>query len=93
MAVGLLTCCVVTGLFGQKLPKFMQLNAQQHILYTGKNASAGLYDESGIGIFELWFSQPDYWTQLKNNYATHTDLPATLIVDGDTLYNVATPLS
>jgi hypothetical protein len=72
----------------QNLPSAMRLAESEHILYTGDQASTGLYDESQIRVFELWFPQTDYWQQLKNNYASHTDLPATLIVEGDTFPNV-----
>lgn len=76
------------NLFGQNLPDAMYFSPADHILYTNGQASEGLYDESQIRTFQLWFSQPDYWQQLKNNYQSKTDLPATLIVDGDTFPNV-----
>lgn len=66
----------------------MYFSPADHILYTNGRASEGLYDESQIRTFQLWFSQADYWQQLKNNYQSKTDLPATLIVDGDTFPNV-----
>jgi len=66
----------------------MRLDAAEHILYTGNQASTGLYDESRIDTFRLWFSQPDYWNQLKANYTAKIDLPATLVVNGDTFPNV-----
>lgn len=72
----------------QSLPSSMRLSENEHILYTDGQSSDGLYDESRIRVFELWFSQANYWQLLKNNYQTHTDLPATLIADGDTFLNV-----
>lgn len=72
----------------QNLPDALHFAASEHILYTDAQNEAGFYDESQIRVFELWFSQPDYWQQLKNNYNSHTDLPATLIVEGDTFPNV-----
>ena len=79
---------LATSAQAQKLPKFMRLDPASHTLYTGNQASTGLYDESKIQNFHLWFSQPDYWQQLKNNYTSKTDLPAILVVDGDTFPNV-----
>ncbi|MBV6441328.1 MAG: T9SS C-terminal target domain-containing protein [Haliscomenobacteraceae bacterium CHB4] len=72
----------------QSLPDAMYFSDEDHILYTNGRESGGLYDESQIRTFHLWFSQPDYWQQLKNNYQTKTDLPALLVVDGDTFPDV-----
>ncbi len=72
----------------QKVPESMFFSDTDHILYTNGRESSGLYDESKIRTFELWFSQADYWQQLKNNYQNKIDLPATLVVDGDTFPNV-----
>lgn len=66
----------------------MYFSDTEHILYTNGRESGGLYDESQIRTFQLWFSQPDYWQQLKNNYQSKTDLPALLVVDGDTFPEV-----
>ncbi len=41
-----------------------------------------LYDEGVLRTFKLTFSQANYWTLLTNNYASKTNLPATLTVDG-----------
>lgn len=79
---------VAASVQAQKLPKFMRLDPYAHTLFTGNQASTGLYDESRMDTFRLWFSQPDYWQQLKNNYTSKTDLPATLVVNGDTFPNV-----
>lgn len=72
----------------QNLPDAMYFSNNDHILYTNGRESGGLYDESQIRTFQLWFSQPDYWQQLKNNYNSQTDLPALLVVDGDTFPEV-----
>jgi hypothetical protein len=73
---------------GQNLPKSMYFAESEHILYTNGRESEGLYDESQIRNFYLWFEQANYWTLLQSNYASHTDLAATLVVDGDTFPNV-----
>jgi CotH kinase protein/Lamin Tail Domain len=72
----------------QNLPDNMRFAENEHIIYTGDQAPQGLYDATQIRVFQLWFSQPDYWQTLKNNYASKTDLPAMLIADGDTFPNV-----
>lgn len=80
--------CWLPAIWGQNLPKSMYFAENEHVLYTNGQADGGLYDESTLREFYLWFSQPDYWQQLKSNYSSHTDLPATLVVEGDTFLNV-----
>lgn len=63
----------------------MHISNDGRHLVTGGNASEGFYDESTIQVIELWFEQTNYWQQLTNNYQSSTDLPATMIVNGDTL--------
>lgn len=48
----------------------------------------GVYDITQLKTFYLRFDQSDWWTQLTNNYKSETEIPATLIYEGDTLYNV-----
>lgn len=76
------------GLHAQNLPDAMSFSSQDHILYTNGRETSGLYDESQIRNFHLWFSQSDYWQQLKDNYQNKIDLPAMLVVDGDTFPEV-----
>ena len=66
----------------------MYLSEADHTLYTNGQVADGLYDESQIRTFELWFTQADYWQQLTSNYTTSTDIPAMLIVEGDTFPDV-----
>lgn len=73
-------------LAAQNLPPSMYFS--QNLLFTNGQETEGLYDESQIRTFELWFSQTDYWQQLTANYSAHTDIPATLIVEGDTFPEV-----
>jgi len=72
----------------QNLPDAMYIAENEHILYTGGLPSEGLYDESQIRTLHLWFPQTDYWQQMISNYQSGTDLPALLVVDGDTFPNV-----
>ena len=75
-------------LSSQNLPNSMYFAENEHTLYTNGQISEGVYDESTLRDVHLWFAQADYWQQLKNNYASKTDLPATMIVEGDTFFNV-----
>lgn len=76
------------NLSAQNLPGSMYFAENEHVLYTNGRVSTGFYEESTLRDIQLWFSQPDYWQQLKNNYATKVELPATMVVEGDTFYNV-----
>ncbi|HLP96450.1 MAG TPA: CotH kinase family protein [Saprospiraceae bacterium] len=78
----------ITTMNAQDLPSTMYFAENEHILYTnGRNAS-GFYDESTFREIQLWFDQPDFWQLMKNNYTSKTDIPATMIVENDTFYNV-----
>ncbi|MEK7255946.1 MAG: CotH kinase family protein, partial [Bacteroidota bacterium] len=69
----------------QNLPDQMHFSADGKRLISGGLPSEGVFDEAVVNVFELWFSQSNYWTLLTNNYQGGTDLPATLIINGDTL--------
>lgn len=77
-----------SSLYAQDVPPTMHLSPADHLLITDGTASEGLFDESVIRTYELWFSQSNYWQQMTTNYSSHTDIPATLIVDGDTFPDV-----
>lgn len=74
--------------FGQNLPREIRLAEGEHRLITGGLPSDGFYDEGTIRVIELRFDQANYWQQLTNNYASETEIPATMIVDGVTYENV-----
>lgn len=80
--------CLQSATHAQTLPSEMQISPDGHRLVAGSRDAAGLYDQSVIRSFHLNFSQPDYWLLLTNNYATRTDIPATLTVDGVTYDSV-----
>lgn len=79
---------VVANTFAQSLPFHMHFSDDGRRLITGKVASTGLYEEDIIRRFDLTFDQPNYWTQLTNNYISKTDIPATLTVEGVSYKNV-----
>ncbi len=82
-------CTLLTGLMlvtsyciAQTLPDEIYLTSGGHQLITGGLPNQGLYNESIVKDIYLQFPQPNYWTLLQNNYTTHTDIPATMTVDG-----------
>jgi CotH kinase protein/Lamin Tail Domain len=76
-------------LLAQSLPEQFHFSPDGHRLVTGGlNTTSGLYDSSLIRSVYLDFPQSNYWTLLTNNYATKTDLPATMTVDGEILDSV-----
>ncbi len=69
-------------LTAQTLPPMMRFSADGRRIITGDRPPQGLYDSATIRSVYLDFSQPNYWSLLTQNYATKTDLPATLTIDG-----------
>jgi spore coat protein CotH len=69
----------------QTLPDEMRFSDDNRRLVTGDQPVEGFYDDAVVNVIELWFSQPNYWSLLTNNYASGTNIPATMIVNGDTL--------
>ena len=72
----------------QNLPDAWQLDPAYHHLTVNGQHSTGFYDESQMQTIQLWFSQPDYWQQMTANYASKTNIPATMVVGTDTFPNV-----
>lgn len=72
----------------QTWPVEMRISDDGHMLNIGGAQSHGLYNDSLVRSFYLTFSQPNYWSQLQANYASKTNLPATLVVDGVTYDSV-----
>jgi spore coat protein CotH len=75
----LLTCSIFTFMAsGQNLPFEKRLSEDGHFLTTGGNVYTGLYDESAIQEIRIYFKESDYWTILKNNYNSKTNLLANI---------------
>lgn len=70
------------SLSGQNLPAEWHFTPDGQRLQTGGNAGYGFYDESVIREVSFQFKQPDYWTQLTNNYRTKVPILATMTIDG-----------
>lgn len=68
----------------QSLPSEMYYSTDGRILYTGNPVQTGLYDKNTIKDVFLNFAQTNYWTLLTNNYASETNIEATMIYDGVT---------
>src|SRR5688572_26985809 len=67
----------------QSLPDEMYFTPDGRQLFTGGRPSTGLFDQSMVRDVRLDFAQPNYWTLLQNNYSSHTDIMATLTIDGN----------
>lgn len=72
----------------QSLPGEWWISNDGHRMIIGGQAASGLYDSTLIRSLNLNFAQPNYWQLMLQNYQTHTDIPATLIVDGITYDSV-----
>ncbi len=73
----------------QNLPEQIHFSDDNRRLITGGLPVEGFYDESVVNTIELWFDQPNYWTLLTGNYASGADIPALIIINGDTLESPA----
>lgn len=89
--ISLLFCFVLTvclNLSAQDLPESMYFTADGRRLITGNKPSEKLYDETKVPRIDIQFGQIDYWQQMTANYASKTEIPATLTYNGKTYYNV-----
>ncbi|MCC6462940.1 MAG: CotH kinase family protein [Saprospiraceae bacterium] len=77
---------LAAGLQAQNLPSHLRLDSDRHLLVTGDQPTTGLYDSATIRTIYLEFPQANYWSLLTSNYASKTDLPAKMTVDG-TVYD------
>lgn len=82
-----LLCSGVFNIQAQSLPTEMRISDDGLRLTTGGLPATGFYDEAVINTFELTFEQTNYWNLLTSNYASGTDLAATLTINGYTLPN------
>ncbi|MBK7426441.1 MAG: CotH kinase family protein [Saprospiraceae bacterium] len=79
---------IVNGLSGQSLPSEMHYSADKRILFTGGVAPEGFYHLETIREIRLDFEQPNYWALMTANYASETNIPASLTLEGHTYQNV-----
>jgi len=76
------------GLSWENRPDEMFLAGEGRRLITGGRNPAGLYDSAVIRTLHLAFPQENFWSLLQSNYASKTEIPATLTVDGTAYPNV-----
>ena len=72
----------------QSLPAEWRITPDGKRLIIGDQTNTGLYDQSSVKSIYLTFPQANYWTLMQNNYASQTDIPATMVVDGVTYDSV-----
>ncbi len=82
LSILLLSC----SLSAQTLPAALRIDKTRHQLIAGDQPNRGLYDQSIVRNYYLYFNQPDYWHMMDSIYWcwTRSDIPATLVVDGVT---------
>jgi hypothetical protein len=78
----------ITILSAQSLPSEMHYSADKRILFTGGVAPDGFYHLETIREIRLDFAQPNYWALMTANYASETNIPASLTLEGHTYQNV-----
>lgn len=72
----------------QNFPMMYRFTDDSLRLIRGGVPSSGLYDETVIDTIWLYFGQPNYWQLLVANYATKTNIPATMVYKGQTFDSV-----
>lgn len=86
LTTGFLLLCLVA--MTQALPEEMHLVDGGRQLHTGDKYQTGLYDSSIIRNVYITFPQSNYWTLLQANYASKTNLAASMEIDGITYDSV-----
>ena len=76
------------GMAAQNLPTEWHWSSDGRTLYTGGQADQGFYHPDSIRSVYLTFPQSNYWTLLGQNYASETNLLASMTVAGQTLDSV-----
>ena len=70
------------------LPESMYISDDGRMLLQGDRPSSGLYDETVLRTIELNFTQEDFWEQMTANYDSEENIPADLVLDGETYPDV-----
>ena len=68
--------------YSQSLPSEYYFSADGKLLLCGGKQETGFYNKEIIRTINLTFTQANYWTLLKNNYSTESNLEASIEVDG-----------
>lgn len=72
----------------QELPKFINISENRTEVITASREVSGFYNESKLRKIYLEFEDLNYWSKLEAYYDTENYVKATLIYEGDTLYEV-----
>ncbi|MBP6335057.1 MAG: CotH kinase family protein [Bacteroidia bacterium] len=67
---------------GQDFPDMMGLSLDGRRLITGNKPSTGFYEPFLMHDIHLNFSDPNFWTELEDNYYDKIDIPATMTING-----------
>ena len=76
------------GMAAQNLPTEWYFSPDGRTLYTGGRPDQGLYHPDSIRTVNLTFPQSNYWTLLGQNYASETNLTASMTMAGQTLDSI-----
>lgn len=79
---------MVASVQSQNLPSEWRLTPDGRKIMIGDQLHQGIYRPDTVRSIYLTFSQPNFWTLLQNNYASKTNLAATMVMDGITYDSV-----
>ena len=82
LALSMLVAFTSVSLVAQSLPAEFQFSEDGRLLLRGAQSPSGLYDYDIIRDVYLDFPQADFWTIMEDNYASETEIPATMTVEG-----------
>ncbi|MCB9310273.1 MAG: CotH kinase family protein [Lewinellaceae bacterium] len=60
----------------------------EHVIASGRTKNDKFYDVEKLEEIRIYFNQSNYWNLLTNNYASKTDILATVVYDGVTYDSV-----
>ncbi len=84
----LLGLLAATSMEAQDLPSTYYFSPDGRILHQGGRDDTGLYNPASIKTVRLQFPQSNYWSLLQTNYASETNLLASLQYEGVTYDSV-----
>lgn len=79
---------MISSIMAQKLPEGLSVSQDGKRLVFADKRVNGFYDTADIKEVRLYFTQPDYWQQLTNNYRNSSDLLAKMVYEGKTYDSV-----
>jgi hypothetical protein len=64
------------SLIGQNIPEQWRITEEGRYMIMGDRTTNGLYNETALEEIRIYFSQPNYWNLLTQNYNSKTDIIA-----------------